>query len=57
MNKISTTEIIDGTRDYRLMTRQFMEAIMEMREYNRFSKGIFGWVGFETKWIEFENVE
>lgn len=57
MNKISTTEIMDGARDYRLMTRQFMEAIMEMREYNRFSKGIFGWVGFETKWIEFENVE
>lgn len=57
MNRISTTEIMDGARDYRLMTRQFKEAIMQMKEYNRFSKGIFGWVGFQTKWIEFENVE
>ncbi len=57
MNRISTTEIMDGARDYRLMTRQFMDAILDMKEYNRFSKGIFGWVGFETKWIEFENVE
>lgn len=57
MNRISSTEIMDGARDYRLMTRQFMDAILDMKEYNRFSKGIFGWVGFETKWIEFENVE
>lgn len=57
MNKISTTEIMDGARDYRLMTRQFKDAIMQLSEYNRFSKGIFGWVGFRTKWIEFENVE
>ncbi len=57
MNKISTTEIMDGARDYRLMTRQFRDAILQMSEYNRFSKGIFGWVGFKTKWIEFENVE
>lgn len=57
MNKISTTEIMDGARDYRLMTRQFKNAIMQLGEYNRFSKGIFGWVGFRTKWIEFENVE
>lgn len=57
MNKISTTEIMDGARDYRLMTKQFKEAILELSEYNRFSKGIFGWVGFKTKWIEFENVE
>lgn len=57
MNKISSTDIMDGARDYRLMTRQFKGAIMEMKEYNRFSKGIFGWVGFRTKWIEFENVE
>lgn len=57
MNRISTTEIMDGARDYRLMTRQFMNAILDMKEYNRFSKGIFGWVGFKTKWIEFENVE
>ena len=57
MNRISTAEIMDGARDYRLMTRQFKEAILEISEYNRFSKGIFGWVGFKTKWIEFENVE
>lgn len=57
MNKISTTEIMDGARDYRLMNRKFKDAILEISEYNRFSKGIFGWVGFNTKWIEFENVE
>ncbi len=57
MKKISKTEIMDGARDYRLMKRQVVDAILSMQEYNRFSKGIFGWVGFETKWIEFENVE
>lgn len=57
MNKISKTEIVDGARDYRLMTRQVVDAILSMAEYNRFTKGIFGWVGYETKWIEFENVE
>ena len=57
MRKISATEIMDGARDYRLMTRQMVNAVLEMKEYNRFSKGIFGWVGFNTKWIEFENVE
>ena len=57
MNRISRTEIVDGARDYRLMTRQVVDAILSMTEYNRFTKGIFGWVGFETKWIEFENVE
>ena len=57
MNRISKTEIVDGARDYRLMTRQVGDAILTMTEYNRFTKGIFGWVGFETKWIEFENVE
>lgn len=57
MNKISKTEMMDGARDYRLMTRQMVDAILSMTEYNRFTKGIFGWVGFETKWIEFENVE
>lgn len=57
MKKISKTEIMDGARDYRLMTRQMVDAILSMREYNRFTKGIFGWVGFETKWIEYENVE
>ncbi|MDE5931489.1 MAG: glycosyltransferase family 2 protein, partial [Lachnospiraceae bacterium] len=57
MNHISKTEIVDGARDYRLMTRQVVDAILSMTEYNRFTKGIFGWVGYETKWIEFENVE
>ncbi len=57
MKRISKTEMMDGARDYRLMTRQMVDAILEMKEYNRFTKGIFGWVGFHTKWIEFENVE
>ena len=57
INKIGDSEIIDGARDYRLMTRQFVNSILDMKEYNRFSKGIFGWVGFQTKWIEFENRE
>lgn len=57
MRIISKTEIMDGARDYRLMTRQMADAILDMREYNRFSKGIFGWVGFDTKWLEFENVK
>lgn len=57
MRKISKTEIVDGARDYRLMTRQVTDAILSMREYNRFSKGIFGWVGYKTKWLEYENVQ
>lgn len=57
INKISKVEIVDGARDYRFMTRQMVNAIISMKEYNRFSKGIFGWVGFKTKWIEFENIE
>lgn len=57
MNKISQTDIVDGARDYRLMNRKFVDAILSMKEYNRFSKGLFGWVGFKTKWISFENVE
>lgn len=57
MNRISKTDIVDGARDYRLMTREVVDAILSMGEYNRFSKGIFGWVGYETKWVEFENVE
>ena len=57
MNKISKTEIVDGARDYRLMTRQVVDAILSMCEYNRFTKGIFGWVGYQTKWLEYENVE
>lgn len=57
MNKISRTDIVDGARDYRLMTRQVVDAILSLGEYNRFSKGIFGWVGYKTKWIEYENIE
>ncbi len=57
INKISKTEIVDGARDYRLMTRQMVNAVLSLKEYNRFSKGIFSWVGFRTKWLEYENVE
>ena len=57
MHKISKTEIVDGARDYRLMTRRMVDAVLSMTEYNRFTKGIFGWVGFDTKGIEYENVE
>jgi len=57
MNRISQTEIVDGAQDFRFMTRQMVDAILEMQEYNRFSKGIFSWVGFNTKYIEYENVE
>lgn len=57
MRKISKADIVDGARDYRLMTRKFVNAVLEISEYNRFTKGIFGWVGFETKWIAYENVE
>lgn len=57
MRKISKTEIVDGARDYRLMTRQVVDAILSMQECNRFTKGIFGWVGFQTKWLEYENIE
>jgi glycosyltransferase involved in cell wall biosynthesis len=57
INRMSKTEIVDGARDYRLMTRQFVDSLLELGEYNRFSKGLFGWVGYKTKWIEFENVE
>ena len=57
MNKISHTELVDGARDYRLMNRKFVNALLELSEYNRFSKGLFGWVGFRTKWFDYENVE
>lgn len=57
MNKITDIDIVDGARDYRLMNRIMVNAILSMSEYNRFSKGIFGWIGFRTKWIEYENVE
>lgn len=57
INKISDADIIDGARDFRLMRRNMVEAILSMNEYNRFSKGIFGWVGFKTFWLSYENVE
>ena len=57
INKISDAEIVDGARDFQMMSRQVVEAILSMGEYNRFSKGIFGWIGFKKKWLEFENIE
>ena len=57
MHKLSKTDIVDGARDYRLMTRQFVDELLKLEEYNQFSKGLFGWVGFRTKWLEYENVE
>ena len=57
INKWSQTEVVDGARDYRLMKRGMVDAILSMKEYNRFSKGIFSWVGFKTKWLEYENIE
>ncbi|MBE6149211.1 MAG: glycosyltransferase family 2 protein [Firmicutes bacterium] len=57
INKLSKTPIVDGARDFRLMTRQMVNAILNLKEYNRYSKGIFSWVGFNTKWITFENNE
>lgn len=57
INKISKTEMVDGARDFRLMTRQMVDAILSIREYNRYSKGIFSFVGFKTKWIEYENID
>jgi glycosyltransferase involved in cell wall biosynthesis len=56
INKLSDTQIIDGARDYRFMTRTMVDAVLSLSEYNRFSKGIFGWVGFKTKWFEFKNI-
>lgn len=57
INKISDADIVDGARDFRLMKREMVDAIVAMCEYNRFSKGIFGWIGFRTKWLPFKNVE
>ncbi len=57
INAISDADIVDGARDFRLMKREMVEAIIEMSEYNRFSKGIFGWIGFRTCWYPYENVE
>ena len=57
INKMSKTEIVNGARDFRMMKRTMVDAVLSMSEYNRFSKGLFGWVGFRTKWFAFENVE
>ena len=57
INRLSETEIVDGARDYRIMSRKMVDAVLSMRESNRFTKGIYGWVGFRTKWLEYENVE
>lgn len=57
INHISKTEIVDGARDFRLMTRQMVDSILSLKEVSRFSKGIFSWVGFNTHWLEYENVE
>ena len=57
INKMSKIEMVDGARDYRLMKRQVVDSILELKEYNRYSKGLFEFVGYNTKWLEFENVE
>ena len=57
INKISKTEIVDGARDFRLMTRKMVNSVLSLKEYNRFSKGIFSWVGYRTKWLEYKNIE
>lgn len=57
INKISDADVVDGARDFRLMKREMVDAIISMNEYNRFSKGIFGWIGFKTYWLPYENVE
>ncbi len=56
MSRISKANMVDGARDYRLMNRKYVDALLSLGEYNRFSKGLFGWVGFKVKWLEFENV-
>ena len=57
INKLSTTEMVDGARDFRLMTRQMLDSILSLKEYNRYSKGLFSFVGYKTKWLEYENIE
>lgn len=57
INRVSDADVVDGARDFRLMRREMVDAIVSMSEYNRFSKGIFGWVGFKTYWMPYENVE
>lgn len=57
INRISKTDVVDGARDFRLMNRKFVDALLQLKEYNRFSKGLFGWVGMKTKWIAYDNIE
>ena len=57
MKKISDADIVDGARDFRLMKREMVDAIIKVSEYNRFSKGIFGWIGFRTYWLPYKNIE
>ncbi len=57
MNKMSEVDIVDGARDYRMMNKKMADAVLTLEEYNRFTKGIFGWIGFRTKWLEYENKE
>ena len=57
MNRMSQTEVVDGARDFQMMNQKVRKGILSMGEYNRFSKGIFGWVGFKKKWLEYENIE
>ena len=57
MNLISNTEVVDGARDFRLMTRQVVNSVLSLKEYNRYSKGLFSFVGFKTKWLEYENIQ
>ena len=57
INKVSKLELVDGARDYRIMTRQSVNALLELQEYNRFSKGLFNWIGFNTKWLSYKNIE
>jgi glycosyltransferase involved in cell wall biosynthesis len=57
MKKITDIEIVDGARDFRLMNRKYLEALLTLQERNRFSKGIFPWIGFKIKWFEYENIE
>lgn len=57
INKMSKVEMVDGARDYRMMTRQVVDNLLTLKEYNRYSKGLFSFVGFKTKWLEYENIE
>ncbi|MDD2268612.1 MAG: glycosyltransferase family 2 protein [Eubacteriales bacterium] len=57
INRISDTEMVEGARDFRMMNRKMTDAVLSLEEYNRFTKGIFSWVGYKTKWLEYENIE